>query len=139
VRGGKNYQVGSNLIAYLNVMDIESRKAWSEKLAPKGAVDVTEVMKKIFEDIQRDGKVVKNRNTDSGKELLNTHFVNLLEAFFGEPIEHHASNPKDFAKKRNRGALQGLTGFYRKHIDGYARIVTPLTNLLKKGINVQNE
>ena len=30
----------------------------------------------------------------------------------------------------------GLTGFYRKHIDGYARIVTPLTDLLKKGVNV---
>ena len=29
----------------------------------------------------------------------------------------------------------GLTGFYRKHIDGYARIVTPLTDLLKKGVN----
>ena len=56
VRGGKNYQVGSNLIAYLNVVDIKSRKAWSEKLASKGAVDVTEAMKKIFEDIQRDGK-----------------------------------------------------------------------------------
>ena len=33
----------------------------------------------------------------------------------------------------------GLTGFYRKHIDGYARIVTPLTDLLKKGINVVKE
>jgi hypothetical protein len=30
----------------------------------------------------------------------------------------------------------GLTGFYRKHIDGYARIVTPLTDLLNKGVNV---
>jgi hypothetical protein len=25
-----------------------------------------------------------------------------------------------------------LTGFYRKHIDGYTRIVTPLANLLKR-------
>jgi hypothetical protein len=33
----------------------------------------------------------------------------------------------------------GLTGFYRKHIDGYARIVTPLTDLLKKGVNVVKE
>ena len=33
----------------------------------------------------------------------------------------------------------GLTGFYRKHIDGYARIVTPLTDLLKKGVNVVTE
>ena len=33
----------------------------------------------------------------------------------------------------------GLTGFYRKHIDGYARIVTPLTDLLKKGVNVIKE
>ena len=33
----------------------------------------------------------------------------------------------------------GLTGFYRKHIDGYARIVTPLTDMLKKGVNVVKE
>jgi hypothetical protein len=33
----------------------------------------------------------------------------------------------------------GLTGFYRKHIDGYARIVTPLADLLKKGVNVIKE
>jgi hypothetical protein len=33
----------------------------------------------------------------------------------------------------------GLTGFYCKHIDEYARIVTPLTDLLKKGVNVIKE
>jgi hypothetical protein len=33
----------------------------------------------------------------------------------------------------------GLTGIYQKHIDGYARIVTPLTDLLKKGVNVVKE
>ena len=32
-----------------------------------------------------------------------------------------------------------FTGLYRKHIDGYARIVTPLTYLLKKGVNVVKE
>ena len=35
--------------------------------------------------------------------------------------------------------ILGLTRFYRKHIDEYARIVTPLTDLLKKGVNVVKE
>ena len=118
VRGGKNYQVGSNLIAYLNVVDIKSRKAWSEKLASKGAVDVTEAMKKIFKDIQRDGKVVKNLNTDSGKEFLNKHFANLLETFFGEPIEHHTSNPKDFAKN---GIVERFNRTMRRRVEGFMK------------------
>ena len=110
VEGGKNYQVGSNLIVYLNVVDINSRKAWSERLPSKGAADVTSAMRKIFKDIQSDGKVVKNLNTDSGKEFLNKNFKNLLDTFFDDPIEHFTSNPKDFAKN---GIVERFNPHYR--------------------------
>jgi transposase InsO family protein len=118
VRRGRNYQVGSNLIAYLNVVDIKSQKAWSEKLTSKGAVDVTGAMKKILKDIQRDGKVVKNLITDSGKEFFNKHFANLLETLFDEPIEHHTSSPKDFAKN---GIVERFNRTMRRRVEGFMK------------------
>ena len=122
VKGGKNYQVGSNLIAYLNVVDINSRKAWSERLPSKGAADVTSAMRKIFNDIQSDGKVVKNLNTDSGKEFLNKDFKNLLDTFFDSPIEHFSSNPKDFAKN---GIVERFGHTMRRRVESFVKKIGP--------------
>jgi hypothetical protein len=121
-KGSKNYQVGSNLIAYLNVVDIDWRKAWSERLPSKGAADVTSAMRKISKDIQSDGKVVKNLNTDSGKEFLNKNFKNLTDTFFDGPIEHFTSNPKDFAKN---GIVEHFNRMMRRWVESFVKEIGP--------------
>jgi hypothetical protein len=106
----------------LNVVDINSRKAWSERLPSKGAADVTSAMRKIFNDIQSDGKVVKNLNTDSGKEFLNKDFKNLLDTFFDSPIEHFSSNPKDFAKN---GIVERFNRTMRRRVESFVKKIGP--------------
>ena len=54
----------------LNVIDVHSRRAFSERIKNKSADVVLAAFQKIFGQIQKDGKKVRHMNSDEGKELV---------------------------------------------------------------------
>ena len=88
----------TNLLVFLNVVDVKSRKAWSKHLKSKNKDEVTRGFAEILDEIQAAGHQVKNLNSDSGKEFLNDKFQALLSTAFDEPIKHYISDKTDFAK-----------------------------------------
>ena len=95
----------------LNVVDINSRKAWSIPLPNKESKNVSKEMGKLIDQINKeqkklrgvDGKVaiVKSINGDAGGEFESDMFKAMLkskEQKHGFPITMYTSDPNDFAK-----------------------------------------
>ena len=87
----------------LNVVDIHSRRAWAipqkDKKAETIAANFEKILKTINEDQQEiqgiKGNVVRNLNSDLGKEFKNSVFKELLEKY---GVNHYMSDKEDFAK-----------------------------------------
>ena len=92
----------------LNVVDIHSRKAWSELLTRKLSDMVTPAMEGIIKkitadqkdyrglkDAKKDVQIVRNLNTDEGSEFISEEFQEMLSNL---KINQYTSDPKDYAK-----------------------------------------
>lgn len=69
----------------LTVIDIFSKYAWVRPLKSKTGVEVTSVMKSIF---QSDLRVPKKMHADQGKEFYNKHFQSLMHNY---KIQHYST------------------------------------------------
>jgi transposase InsO family protein len=77
----------------LNVVDVHSRKAFSELIANKKEATVLKAFQKILAEIAKDGKKVRHVNSDDGKE-----FVSAWKLLQDNGIQLHKSRVKEFAK-----------------------------------------
>jgi hypothetical protein len=105
----------ANLLVFLNVVDVHSRKAWSKKLRDKSKEEVTSAFEEILDDIEGDGKQVKNLNSDGGREFLNSDFQNLLQ---NKQIKHYVSDKTDFAKN---GIVERFNRTMRRKVEIWKR------------------
>ena len=70
-----------------------------------------------FYDLPHEIKhIIFHKNRD--KTRTKRDIVNLLETFFGEPIEHFSSNPKDFAKN---GIVERFNRTMRRRVEGFMK------------------
>ena len=77
----------------LNVIDVHSRRAFSERIKNKSADVVLAAFQKIFGQIQKDGKKVRHMNSDEGKE-----FVSVWKLLRDSGVQLHVSRKEEFAK-----------------------------------------
>ena len=77
----------------LNVIDVHSRRAFSERIKNKSADVVLAAFQKIFGQIQKDGKKVRHMNSDEGKE-----FVSVWKLLRDNGVQLHVSRKEEFAK-----------------------------------------
>lgn len=87
----------------LTVIDTFSKFAWAAPLKTKTALEVTNVMKEIFNL----GRVPKNLQTDDGKEFFNQHFSKLMNDY---KINHYStySRMKASIVERFNRTLKGM-------------------------------
>eukprot|EP01052_Picozoa_sp_SAG31_P026941 SAG31_NODE_2480_length_5634_cov_5.818248_2_plen_477_part_00 len=112
---GREPRSVANLLVFLNVVDVHSRKAWSKKLRDKSKEEVTAAFDEILDDIIADGKEVKYLNSDGGREFLNDEFQALLEE---QEIKHYVSDKTDFAKN---GIVERFNRTMRRKVEIWKR------------------
>ncbi len=78
---------------FLNVVDVHSRKAFSEPINNKKEATVLAAFNKILAQIEKDGKKVRHMNSDDGKE-----FVSVWRLLQGNGVQVHKSRKEEFAK-----------------------------------------
>ena len=78
---------------FLNVVDVHSRKAFSEPINNKKEATVLIAFRKILAEIEKDGKKVRHVNSDDGKE-----FVSVWRLLQGNGVQVHKSRKEEFAK-----------------------------------------
>ncbi len=78
---------------FLNVVDVHSRRAFSEPINNKKEATVKKAFKKILAQIEKDGKKVRHVNSDDGKE-----FVSVWRLLQGNGVQIHKSRKEEFAK-----------------------------------------
>ena len=78
---------------FLNVVDVHSRRAFSEPINNKKETTVKKAFKKILAEIEKDGKEVRHMNSDDGKE-----FVSVWRLLQGNGVQIHKSRKEEFAK-----------------------------------------
>ncbi len=78
---------------FLNVVDVHSRRAFSEPINNKKETTVKKAFKKILAQIEKDGKKVRHVNSDDGKE-----FVSVWRLLQGNGVQIHKSRKEEFAK-----------------------------------------
>ena len=77
----------------LNVVDVHSRRAWSEMINNKKEATVKKAFEKILAEIASDGKQVRHVNSDDGKE-----FVSVWRMLQDSGVQIHKSRKEEFAK-----------------------------------------
>jgi len=77
----------------LNVVDVHSRRAFSELITNKKEATVKKAFEKILAEIAKDGKKVRHVNSDDGKE-----FVSVWKLLQDNGIQLHKSRKEEFAK-----------------------------------------
>ena len=77
----------------LNVVDVHSRRVWSELINNKKEATVKKAFEKILAQIASDGKKVRHVNSDDGKE-----FVSVWKLLRDNGVQIHKSRKEEFAK-----------------------------------------
>ena len=77
----------------LQVIDVHSRRAFSELINNKREATVKTAFEKILNEIEKDGKTVNHVNSDDGKE-----FVSVWRLLQDKGAQTHISRKEEFAK-----------------------------------------
>ncbi|WVZ18576.1 hypothetical protein V8G54_005898 [Vigna mungo] len=94
----------------------------------------------VMQILERDGWVANQKKCDFGRRKIHYLGHQIFEGV--EMDDEKIKAVRGWEEPRNLKALRGflgLTGYYRRFVEGYGKLAKPLTELLKKGKFEWNE